>query len=135
VDDQPLPVLSVYPQQLTVACKNLLHNAIAYSLPDAQGFHPITITGYHVGDDRYALEISNVGLEIAPDDIASGVLFAPHYRGARAQQVAASGSGLGLTSVQQVAKNHQGEVRVHSEQVAAGLHRNTFCLVLPMAAA
>jgi signal transduction histidine kinase len=132
LDGEPFPSLPMYPNQLTVAFKNLIHNAIVYSLPDDGGYQPVEIVGQRVGEACYAIDITNYGLEITQEEIEQGKLFKLRYRGKQARRLVASGSGLGLTSAQRIVDKHGGKIEITSEPVTPPLFRNTFRVALLM---
>jgi signal transduction histidine kinase len=130
VDGHPFPELPLYPGQLIVAFKNLIHNAITYSLSEESSHMPIEIVGYHSGEGYYTVDIVNYGIEITNDEIKEDLLFKLRYRGEKARQLSVSGSGLGLTSAQRVVEKHGGRIEVTSMPVGSGIFRNTFSIIV-----
>lgn len=130
VDGQPLPRLPMYQTQLATAFKNLIHNAIVYSLPEANEYEPIEIIGHRADEGNYTIDIVNYGLEITQDEIEQDKLFNLRYRGEKARQVAATGSGLGLAFVRRTVERHSGQVSVASIPTGSPLFRNTFRIIL-----
>jgi signal transduction histidine kinase len=131
LDGQPFPEIPLYSYQLAIAFKNLIHNAIVYSLSKNGEYIPVEILGYSLGKEYYAVDITNYGIEITQEEIAQGKLFRLRYRGEKARQLVTSGSGLGLASVQRIVEKHAGKIRVTSVAAESNLFRNTFSLTLP----
>ncbi|MFS2158120.1 ATP-binding protein [Pseudomonas sp. Pseusp122] len=85
---------------------NLVGNAMAYGAPD--GVVRVTST---IDDNGFSLAVHNSG-EPIPEPVL-GRLFEPMVRGVEAKDEARS-VGLGLFIVREIAKAHQGDVRVVS---------------------
>ena len=111
-------------EQLAVAIKNLIENAILYSDEGSQ-----------VG---IGLRAENGVAEIAVTDSGVGIpaeeqerIFERFYRVDPSRSRQTGGTGLGLSIVKHIAMNHRGEVRLFS-QVGLG---STFTLRIPLAEA
>jgi len=122
---QALPI-AVDADRIGQAIYDLVINALHYTLP---GGAAVISTGSEMRDDCLWvwLSVADTGIGISEDELPH--IFERFYRGARAQQMRASGSGLGLALVQEFIALHGGEVTVAS-QVGAG---STFTLWLPAA--
>jgi two-component system phosphate regulon sensor histidine kinase PhoR len=95
------------PEQLARAIASLLANAIRYT--------PAGEVGMRVqrSAERVCLEVWDTGAGIDAEDLPH--IFDPFYRGHRFRESEMIGSGLGLTIVRQVVKEHSGMVEVESE--------------------
>jgi two-component system sensor histidine kinase SenX3 len=109
-------------EQLAVAVKNLIENAVLYSDEGSQ-----------VG---IGLRAENGIAEIAVTDSGVGIpaeeqerIFERFYRVDPSRSRQTGGTGLGLSIVKHIAMNHRGEVRLFS-QVGLG---STFTLRIPLA--
>ena len=102
------------------ALANLLVNAIKHGGED----NAITVTVEARGD-RIAIEVADRGPGIAEDDRAH--LFEAFYRGRRALDRQIPGSGLGLSLVEHVAREHGGSIEVASTSSEG----STFTLWIP----
>lgn len=132
LNDQPWPKLLIYHNQLTLAFKNLIHNAIAYSLLESGQYRPIEIVGHQADEIFFAVDFINYGLEITPEEITEGKLFNLRYRSKKARQLVASGSGLGLSLVRRTVERHGGRVSVTSTPTNSALFKNVFRVLLPL---
>ncbi|HZY43637.1 MAG TPA: GAF domain-containing protein, partial [Anaerolineae bacterium] len=123
---------------LTIAFKNLIHNAIKYSFKPPQkyaGQRYVRITGQWADPDRqaYAINIENYGVGIPPEEIDSRLIFRPYYRGAKASDRRRTGAGLGLAQVRQIIEEmHHGSIGVTSKPVVGEAHLTTFTVTLPV---
>ena len=102
------------------ALTNLLVNAIKHG---GEG-NAITVTVEARGD-RIAIEVADRGPGIAEDDRAH--LFEAFYRGRRALDRQIPGSGLGLSLVEHVAREHGGSIEV----ATTSSEGSTFTLWIP----
>lgn len=130
-DGAPFPALPLYFYQITLAFKNLIHNAIVYSTGQSPEYRLVEIRGRDYGEEHYAVEVINYGIEILQKEIEGELLFRLRYRGSSARELHATGLGLGLTSVRQIVERHGGQVIINSTLVQPDLFRNTFTVVLP----
>jgi two-component system sensor histidine kinase SenX3 len=122
-DVESLPVYGER-DQLVMALRNLLTNAIAYSEPSTR-----VAVGTRTQDSYVLVDVKDQGTGIAQSDIDR--IFERFYRVDPARSRATGGTGLGLAIVKHVCLNHGGECRVWSE-VGVG---STFTLALPLQAA
>lgn len=111
-------------EQLTQAVTNLIHNAIAYSDPEAR----VAVASRTVEEDGEAwinLSVSDNGIGISPEDQRR--IFERFYRVDYSRSRDSGGTGLGLSIVKHIAIVHGGSVSVWS-QPGQG---STFTLHLP----
>ncbi len=88
---------------------NLVKNALAYS---REGAPPVLV---RISSDHHGhveLSVEDEGVGIAEDDLPRVV--EPFYRGDPSRTRRASGSGLGLTIVNELLKLHEGKMRIRS---------------------
>lgn len=105
------------------ACYNLLTNAIKYSPQRTE----VRVSGWKDnGLIRIAVKDQGIGM----DEKEVKKIFQKFYRTKRAEQSGESGTGIGLSIVQQIVEQHGGVIEVVS-QPGAG---SCFTLVLPAAA-
>jgi signal transduction histidine kinase len=115
---------------LSLAFRNLLDNALKYSVPG----EPVKV---HVsgGEGSVRIQFENTGLLIAAEDIPH--LSEPFFRGEVVSSAAGyvRGIGMGLTVAQMAVAKHGGRIEVSSTRVEparSGLGRNSFTIVLPI---
>lgn len=87
---------------------NLINNAIKFT-PLGGKIH-IVLKDY---DRRAVISIADTGIGIAQEDLSK--LFTKFFRITKEQTISESGSGLGLSIAQSIAKAHQGIITVQSE--------------------
>jgi len=119
-----LPPVLADAQALESAIKNLLQNALKYA---AQGKY-LKLTAHAAPNGNRAevqITIADRGPGIEAKDLPR--IFEPFYRGKKAWDSAAHGTGLGLSLVQRHLQAHGGRVTV---QTAPG-HGTSFTLHLP----
>jgi signal transduction histidine kinase len=104
--DIPAPLPTVYADRSAImqVLENVLDNAIRYS----NGTRQLTISA-SASDAQVSLKVADKGRGISPKD--SPHVFEKFYRG---HDVAAGGSGLGLSIAQRIMKDHHGDVRLQS---------------------
>ena len=114
-------------EQLVMAVRNLLDNAINYS---PERTHVViaarTGSGSIDGDDVVEISVADQGIGISGSDQAR--VFERFYRVDPARSRQTGGTGLGLAIVKHVCVNHGGTVSVWSTEGAG----STFTLRLPM---
>jgi len=89
---------------LKIALSNIIDNACKYS-PD----HSVNITINRL-DDSIELVFEDKGIGIPEEDLPK--IFEPFYRGSNVQSI--PGSGIGLSLVSQIIRNHNGSVKIES---------------------
>ncbi len=107
-------------EQLTMAVRNLLINAVNYS---PERTH--VVVAVHGVGDTVEVSVSDQGIGIPPRDLER--IFERFYRVDPARSRATGGTGLGLSIVKHVCANHGGEVAVWSVEGSG----STFTLRLP----
>lgn len=107
-------------RQLVSALTNLCDNAVKYSEPGSE----VRLTA-GCADGAVAIEVADEGIGIPARDLER--IFERFYRVDRARSRDTGGTGLGLAIVRHVAQNHDGEVRVSSQEGIG----TTFTLTLP----
>jgi nitrogen fixation/metabolism regulation signal transduction histidine kinase len=100
-----LPMVQADPVLLRRVIENLVLNALD-AMP--AGGTLTFRTGYIESEDRVALEISDTGAGLAPEECDR--LFTPYYTTKQ------YGTGLGLAIVQSVVSDHSGRITVKSER-------------------
>ncbi|MGA9349207.1 MAG: ATP-binding protein [Anaerolineae bacterium] len=133
------PVMEMSLFDLTLAFKNLIHNAVKYSFYPPKAMESerfIKVTGRWLrGEEgqRYAVEITNYGVGIKPEEIEKGLIFEPFYRGEWASIRHRTGSGLGLTLAKRVIEDmHGGQIQVQSLPMPGTAYLNVFTIILPI---
>ncbi|MQA05071.1 MAG: two-component sensor histidine kinase [Streptosporangiales bacterium] len=106
---------------LTVALRNIIDNAVAYSPARTRVNVRVVRDGGHV-----EISVSDQGIGISPRDQQR--IFERFYRVDPARSRETGGTGLGLAIVKHVMSNHGGDVRVWSKERLG----STFTLRLPL---
>lgn len=125
--------------ELTLAFKNLIHNAIKYSYRTsirATQKRYISIIGKWIDQPpkRYSISIQNYGVPIVEEEIKEGKIFQRGYRGIYSKDRDRRGAGIGLSLVKHVIEDiHNGSIFVTSIPLE-GTEANitTFTVVLPI---
>jgi signal transduction histidine kinase len=86
---------------------NLVTNAIKYSPPETE----ITVSGRREGD-RFRLAVRDQGIGMDKKELQS--IFQKFYRTKRAVASGESGTGIGLSIVEQIVSQHGGKIEVQS---------------------
>jgi|WetSurMetagenome_2_1015567.scaffolds.fasta_scaffold552807_2 signal transduction histidine kinase len=138
-----LPHIDMASNELGLAIKNLLHNAIKYSFKTAQQEEKrsIKIIVSTHQNKEYIILIQNYGIGIEKNEIDNGLIFKPRYRGINAKKASSIGAGLGLSyAYNSIIKVHNGKINVMSEPIgdstimSAGYsqpHLTTFTITIP----
>ncbi len=120
------PVLSVEcdPDGIRTVLRNLLGNAVKYSLPDSR---PIEVTAAR--DDAWlTLRVVDDGTGIPAEDQAR--VFEPFFRVDRSRSRTTGGYGLGLSICKRIVEAHGGEITVTGNRDRRGA---CFTVRLPVA--
>ncbi|SMD32795.1 PAS domain S-box-containing protein [Reichenbachiella faecimaris] len=113
---QDLPEIALDADQMNIALLNLFINAIEAMKPD-QGQLKVSTA---LEGDRVVVHVSDNGKGLNKEDLSK--LFEPFFTGKT------EGTGLGLTTVQNIIRSHKGNIRAESE-VGKG---TTFTISFPL---
>jgi len=108
---------------LEYAFYNLLNNAVKYS-PEKTGIECVC----EVSEGKVKVAIRDQGMGMEPADLKR--IFDRFYRSKRAEESGISGTGIGLSIVNEIVKQHEGRIDVQS-QVGVG---SVFTVILPFMA-
>jgi len=103
-----LPVVQADPELLRRALKNLVENAVKYTLAGGS----ITIRAQQ-DDKLIIIEVEDAGIGIPEEHFSR--LFERFYRVDKSRSREMGGTGLGLSIVKHIAQLHYGNVSVHSQ--------------------
>ncbi len=117
---ESLPAVLVERRRIEQVVINLVHNAIKFTPPGGT----ITIAARQHGE-RIAVEVSDTGVGIAPDEVER--LFERFYKSDKARR--SDGTGLGLAIAKHIVQAHRGEISVRSQPGKGA----TFTFTLPVA--
>jgi signal transduction histidine kinase len=110
VELPPEPIIAeVDSERFQIVVKNLITNAIKYSSADK----PITVLVNRNGKTARVMVVDQ-GIGIAPEDQA--ILFTKFGRIHRASTMQVAGSGLGLWLSREIARMHDGDIKVDSTE-------------------
>ena len=102
------------------AVYNLVENAIKYNRPSGS----VTV-GIHSAETA-VLEVTDTGIGISPENQEK--IFDPFYRVDKSRSRAMGGAGLGLALVSEIARQHNGQVKVTQSSEKG----STIALMLPV---
>jgi signal transduction histidine kinase len=93
---------------------NLIKNALSYTPADAQG--TVTVTVRPDGTGMVLFAVQDTGIGISQADLFH--IFEPFYRAdtSRNRAIQQTGSGLGLTIVNEMVRSHHGRIRIESQK-------------------
>lgn len=100
------------PGALEQIMTNIIKNALAYTPEDTNG--AVTVTVRPNGDGLILFSVTDTGIGISQDDLFH--IFEPFYRAdtSRVRKIRRTGSGLGLTIVNEMVRAHHGKIQVQS---------------------
>jgi len=102
------------------ALYNLLNNAVKYSPPGSD----VAVEGRLEGA-MFRLSVKDQGIGMDPDELRN--IFRKFYRARRAVETGISGTGIGLSIVEQIVTHHSGKIEVTSTPGKG----SCFTIVLP----
>jgi signal transduction histidine kinase len=108
-------------EKLRTVLRNLLENAVKYSLPDSA---PVELSAAR-DDEHVVLRVTDDGQGVPEEDRAA--LFEPFFRVDRARSKTPAGYGLGLSICKRIVEAHGGTIAVEAN---AG-RGTTFVVTLP----
>lgn len=108
-------------EKLRIVLRNLLENAVKYSLPDSA---PVEVAAA-VDDAHVVIRVTDDGQGVPEEDRPS--LFEPFFRVDRSRSKMPAGYGLGLSICKRIVEGHGGTISV---QANAG-RGSTFVVTLP----
>jgi signal transduction histidine kinase len=111
IEIAPLPAVNLTGDRelMEYAVYNLLTNAVKYSPPDTR----VRVTGEDGKGDRVHLSIADEGIGMDKAEVSR--IFEKFYRTKKAEQSGESGTGIGLSIVEQIVTRHGGAIQVDSE--------------------
>ena len=104
-----LPLINMDQEKMLIAMKNLLENAVEYTLPG--GKIKITVKR-EIKFIRFKIQDSGVGIPKQDQE----KLFSKFFRASNVIRMQTDGSGLGLFIVKNVIQNHNGKISFSSEE-------------------
>lgn len=134
------PDIEMSLSDLTLAFKNIVHNAVKYSFNPPQGQDMrryVRITGRwaDVRHSHYSVSVENYGVGINEEEVEKELIFKPHYRGTKASDRRRTGAGLGLAHARQIVEElHHGTIAVTSQRLPGegDPHLTTVTVTLPV---
>lgn len=111
IEIAPLPPVNLAGDRelMEYAVYNLLTNAVKYSPPHTR----VKVSGEDGKGDRVHLSIADEGIGMDKTEVSR--IFEKFYRTKKAEQSGESGTGIGLSIVEQIVTRHGGAIQVDSE--------------------
>jgi signal transduction histidine kinase len=93
---------------------NIVKNALSYTPANANG--AVTVTVRPHSPDMVLFAVQDTGIGVSQSDLSH--IFEPFYRAdtSRNRKIKKSGSGLGLTIVNEMVRTHHGRIRIESQK-------------------
>lgn len=104
------------------AVYNLVENAIKYNKPDGS----VTVSIHNEEAKNAIIKVTDTGIGISPENHEK--IFSPFFRVDKSRSRSMGGAGLGLALVSEIARQHNGEVKV----LRSSEKGTTMALVLPV---
>jgi len=111
-----LPSVKMIPEQIELALTNLIDNAIKYT-PEGG----MVILRAYSKQSRVIIEVEDNGIGIPLEEQER--IFERFYRVDKARSRSRGGTGIGLSIVKHIIKNHQSEIEIESESGKGSLFR------------
>ena len=121
-----VPVVHADKDALFLAITNLLRNAIKFSEQGEKVIFRVDETSFKSGLGL-RIQVQDFGIGIPEDEQKK--IFQPFYRADYAVSQQIKGNGIGLSLVERVAKEHEGDITVQSTPGKG----STFTLIMPLA--
>jgi PAS domain S-box-containing protein len=109
VPSEKLPKIKIDTAKIVLAVKNLLDNAIKYTLPGGMITIALKSTEKEI---EFSIEDTGIGI---PEDQQQNV-FKKFFRGSNAVKIETEGNGLGLFIVKNIIEAHNGKIWFQSEE-------------------
>lgn len=119
LDMPPMLRVKIDANVLKTAIKNIMHNAVLYSPPNA----PVTVRLVQQSDS-FELSVIDTGIGIPPNEIPR--IFEPFFRGSNIGEI--SGLGIHLTLALAAVEAHDGSISVESTEGQG----STFTITIPL---
>lgn len=113
---EKLPFVYLIPEQIEQVLINLVDNGIKYTEPGGR----VILRAYEE-NNRVVVEVEDNGIGIPEED--QGRIFERFYRVDKARSRSMGGTGIGLSIVKHIIKNHDSEIKVESEPGKGSLFR------------
>ena len=123
---EPGPVALIDPEQIAQVLNNLLTNALRFT---PEGGEVVVYTGEEEAEGRLwaTMRVADTGMGIPEDELPH--IFDRFFRGDKVRRMQISGTGLGLSVVQEIVQLHGGRVTVESTEREG----SAFTVWLPLA--
>lgn len=94
---------------------NIIKNALLYTPKNTDGVVTVSVRPV-VGSDTVLFSVADTGVGMSQDEIFHA--FEPFYRGdaSRSRKAHSTGSGLGLTIINELVRTHHGKIHVESKK-------------------
>lgn len=130
-----IPRVDMVRDELALAFKNLIHNAVKYSfraIPGRERRYVKVKCEFGVGG-ICSVSISNYGVGILLHEIGSGSIWRSGYRGLLSRDRNRTGAGLGLNHAKYAIEEvHHGRISVASMEQTGGAYVTVFTVTLPI---
>jgi len=123
IKEEKIPKIQASFQFLKQALMNIVDNAEKYTKKGGT-----TITIKQLNKQNIIIKIKDTGMGLTTED-KKQIFKTQFFRGTRAQDRVADGSGLGLYIVKQIIDKHKGQIKIDSLGIDKG---TTFNIILPI---
>ena len=119
--EEAMPLIHGYRTELLILLRNLVSNAVKFSLPDG-----VVAIHAHSEGGEVVVQVSDQGIGIDEDELHR--IFDEFYRTSASRKAGISGTGLGLPIAKSIVEHHSGAISVRS-RLGQG---TTFAVRLPV---